>query len=205
MSDLTPRGVQVYSTLETLKRQTFIQKISRWLELNGYQPIEVPSVVKLEMFRTCTEGTENRMFELGDGEALLPEATNYVRAAGAKALGAAKVYYVAKCFRNETTTDSERLREFTQIGVEILGENSLDCRKQVRADAIKVFKNLFGDEGWELRDEVARGLNLYDASGKTFEIHSPRTRKQLLGGGPYEGGAGWALGLERLMKALESK
>jgi histidyl-tRNA synthetase len=143
------------------------------------------------------------MFDLGAGASLMPEVTNYIRSAGALRLGAGKVYYVARCFRDETTTDSERLREFTQIGVEMLGENALDCRKVVRSDAIGLFKKLFtNSESWQLEDGVARGLNLYDSSGKTFEIVSPLNRKQLLGGGPYDGGAGWALGVERLMIAL---
>ena len=132
----------------------------------------------------------------------IPEVTNYVRAVGAQRLGTDKVVYVTRCFRDETTTDSERLREFTQIGVEYLGPNALDCRKVVRADAIRLFKDLLPGEAWQLDDGVPRGLNLYDSSGKTFEVTSTRTRKQILGGGPYDGGAGWALGLERLMVAL---
>lgn len=141
------------------------------------------------------------MFVMG-GLALIPEVTNYIRAMGAQALGADRVYYVTRCFRDESTTDSERLKEFTQIGVEYLGDNALDCRKVVRKDAIRLLKTLLPDTVWELQDDVVRGLNLYDGSGKTFEVTSKLTRKQLLGGGPYEGGAGWALGLERVMLAM---
>lgn len=153
------------------------------------------------MFQSATEGTENRMFNIGDGMVLIPEVTNYIRAAGSQRLGTNKVYYVARCFRDETTTDAERLREFTQVGVELLGDNPLDCRKVVRKDALRLFGMLLPSESWTLEDGVERGLNLYDSSGKTFEITATGSRKQLLGGGPYEGGAGWALGLERLMAA----
>lgn len=118
---------------------------------------------------------------------------------GEQRLGSNKIYYITKCFRNESTTDSERLREFTQIGVELLGPNNLDCRKVVRRDALKLFSEMMGDN-WELKDGIQRGLNLYN-SDKTFEIWGKNSRKQLLGGGPYEGGAGWALGLERFMLA----
>lgn len=154
------------------------------------------------LFRACTEGTENRMFEVGDDLVLAPEVTNYIRALGVQRLGAAKVFYVARCFRDETTTDATRLREFTQIGVEFLGDNALDCRKVVRQDAIRLFQKIMPTEAWTLKDGVPRGLNLYDASGKTFEIEATAGGRQLLGGGPYEGGAGWALGLERLMAAM---
>ena len=150
------------------------------------------------MFESCTEGTDNRMFDVGKS-VLIPEVTNYVRSMGKGKLGTDKVYYVAKCFRNETNIGAERLREFTQVGVEFLGDNALDCRKIVRRDCIKLFKQLLPSDEWVLEDDVERGLNLYDDSNKAFEISSPKTKKQLLGGGPYDGGAGWALGLERLM------
>lgn len=151
------------------------------------------------MFKACTEGTENRMFVIDDTTVLVPEVTNYIRSAGIQRLGTDKVVYVARCFRDESTTDSERLREFTQIGVEYLGPNALDCCKVVRKDAIKLFGKLLKDGDWKLDDNVERGLNLY--TGKTFEITSPTLRKQMLGGGTYDGGAGWALGLERVMAA----
>jgi len=151
------------------------------------------------MFQSCVEGTENRMFGLNENLVLMPEVTNYIRAAGKRKLGTSKVYYVARCFRDETTTDAERLKEFIQIGVEFLGDNSFDCRRDVRRDAIKLFREILPSESWEVKDDVKRGLNLYNNSGKTFEIDSCKTRKQLLGGGPYTEGAGWALGLERLM------
>lgn len=150
---------------------------------------------------SLTEGTNNRVFTLENDIALLPEVTNYIREMGSNALGAKKLFYVTKCFRNETTTDSERLREFTQIGVELLGENSLDCRKIVRRDAIGLMKSILGTE-WKLVDGPTRGLHLYTQADKTFEVWTPKTKKQLLGGGPYEGGAGWALGLERLIGAI---
>lgn len=179
----------------------FISEVTTRLEAWGYRYVEVPTLAKKEMFESCTEGTENRMFGLDKDLVLIPEVTNYIRAVGAQRLGTNKVYYVARCFRNETTTNAERLREFTQIGVELLMENALDARRDTRRDAIKLFRKLLPSESWTLEDGVERGLNLYDDSGKTFEISSSKNKKQLLGGGPYEGGAGWALGLERLMIA----
>lgn len=203
MSEITPRGIKIYSADESFNRRLAIDEISRRLEVLGYRYVEVPSLVRTDMYQKCVEGTENKMFNLDGGLSLMPEVTNYIRAAGSARLGTNKIYYVARCFRDESTTDSERLREFTQIGVELLGDNALDCRKVVRKDAIFLFKTLFkADNAWKLEDDVKRGLNLYDESGKTFEIVSPLNRKQLLGGGPYNGGAGWALGLERLMIAL---
>jgi histidyl-tRNA synthetase len=181
---------------------SFIDRICAWLSAWGYREIEVPTLVPTGLFSDCVAGTENRMFNLDRGVSLVPEVTNFIRALGTRRMGTDKVFYVARCFRDESTTDAERLREFTQIGVELLGENALDCRKVVRKDAIRLLKGLLPSEAWSLEDNVQRGLNLYDDSGKTFEVTSTRTRKQLLGGGPYRGGAGWALGLERLLVAM---
>tara|TARA_Y100000310_G_scaffold31417_1_gene29796 strand:+ start:4415 stop:4963 length:549 start_codon:yes stop_codon:yes gene_type:complete len=178
--------------------------MSFWLSAWGYRPVEIPTLMPEGMFRSATEGTENRMFTLGSNLCLAPEVTNYIRALGAQRLGATKVFYVAKCFRDETTTDATRLREFTQVGVEMLGANALDCRKVVRKDALRLFSKLMPEGTWDVLDGVERGLNLYDDSGKTFEVEATKGKRQLLGGGPYDGGAGWALGLERVEQARAS-
>lgn len=173
------------------------------------------------LFRDATEGTENRMFTIGSSECLAPEVTNYIRALGSQRLGSSKVCYVARCFRDETTTDATRFREFTQIGVEYLGPNPLDCRKVVRKDAVALLQKLMppvttdryggqAESPWVLVDGAERGLNLYSDASKTFEVYMADrdgpsgavNGRQLLGGGPYEGGAGWALGLERLMASM---
>ena len=171
--------------------------MSLWLTAWGYRPVEVPTLMPETLFRSATEGTENRMFGIGPNLCLAPEVTNYIRALGAQRLGANKVFYVARCFRDETTTDATRLREFTQVGVEVLGDNALDCRKVARMDAIRLFRKLLPSPdgsmmstSWRLNDGVERGLNLYDDSGKAFEIDARVGGRQLLGGGPYKGGAG---------------
>lgn len=143
------------------------------------------------------------MFQVNESTVLMPEVTNCVRGMGIARLGCNKVYYVARCFRDESNTGAEGLKELTQIGVELLGENSLDCRKIVRRDAVALFGKILQSNEWILEDGVERGLNLYDNAEKTFEITSVRLKKQLLGGGPYNGGAGWALGLERLILAKQ--
>ena len=182
----------------------FIDRLTAWLSAWGYREIEIPSLVSASMFRSCIEGSENRMLALDEKLALIPEVTNYIRALGMQRMGARKIFYVARCFRDESACDAERLRELTQVGVELLGDNVLDCRKDVRRDALRLFTRLVPTDRWTLEDGVKRGLQLYSDAGKTFEITSRKTRKQLLGGGPYQGGAGWALGVERLMLALET-
>jgi histidyl-tRNA synthetase len=64
---------------------------------------------------------------------------------------------------------------------------------------------LLGEAGWQLADGVERGLNLYADAAATFEVTAADNRKQLLGGGAYDGGAGWAIGLERLELLMQRK
>ena len=64
----------------------------------------------------------------------MPEVTKYINDLGKLAIGADKIYYVAKCFRNESTTDSERLREFTQI--------------QLQQESGQKFEITFNDWDW---------------------------------------------------------
>lgn len=167
------------------------------LESRGYLYLEVPSLIDSSVIEKCLANTNNRAFSVNSRGVLLPEATQYVRSLGGK-LGAKKIYYVARCFRDELSTNANRLCEFTQIGVELLQENALDACRDVRKDALWLFKRLKGQTGWKLQDDAERGLNIY-VGNKAFEISSG-SGIQLLGGGPYDGGAGWAIGLERFMQ-----
>lgn len=72
----------------------------------------------------------------------------------------------------------------------------------VRRDALTLMKAMLAEGTWRLQDGVPRGLNLYSDPSQTFEVSSLSCARQLLGGGTYEEGAGWALGLERLMLTM---
>lgn len=195
-AQLTPRGVRWYNCAESRRRRDLIDQIRSFLILCGYQEVEVPTLIPTRIVESATEGTENRMFSVANGVSLMPETTNYIRSLGRERLGTNKVFYVARCFRDETTTNATRLREFTQIGVELLGGNPLDCFKTVKYDAIQLFVELERSPcSFNTVRDPQRGLNLY--TGKTFEITNLE-HLQLCGGGVYEGGAGWALGLERV-------
>lgn len=178
----------------------FIDYISRLLELKGYRYLEVPSLIDSSVIKKCLDNTNNNAFLLED-LALIPEVTQYIRAMGQNRIGASKVFYIARCFRAELSTNANRLREFTQIGVEFLGDNALDCCRDVRKDLIWLMKKLVGSEGWKMVDGAERGLNLYLESDKAFEVMAED--KQIAGGGPYEEGAGWAIGFERLLNSFQ--
>ena len=108
-----------------------------------------------------------------------------------------RIFYVNRCYRYERP-QAGRYREFTQFGVEILG-SSANVRDEIIQLAEASIK-MFGVD-YKLNSSVKRGLNYYVEDG--FEIECPDlgAQKQVLGGGRYEGGIGFAIGIDRLLLA----
>ena len=114
--------------------------------------------------------------------------------------GPRRLFYVARCYRYERPQRG-RYREFTQVGVELLNGTAPDDRVEVEdllrraLDATAV--------GYLLDREVKRGLGYYVEDG--FEARAPQlgAQQQIAGGGRYAEGIGWAIGLDRLLLAME--
>jgi len=110
-----------------------------------------------------------------------------------------RVFYVARCFRYERP-QLGRYREFTQLGVELLGGTAPDDQDEVR----ELLRALLDRTGvtYELSTNVKRGLGYYTEDG--FEAACPTlgAQKQVAGGGRYAEGVGWAIGVDRLLLAL---
>ncbi len=110
-----------------------------------------------------------------------------------------RVFYVARCFRYERP-QLGRYREFTQLGVELLGGAAPEDRAEVQG----LLRALLDRTGvsYELADNVKRGLGYYTEAG--FEASCPAlgAQKQVAGGGRYAEGVGWAIGIDRLLLAL---
>ena len=89
-----------------------------------------------------------------------------------------KVFYISECFRPQ----NGRYRQFTQFGVEIINPSK---------DYSKYLINL---------SKIVRGLGYYKDS-KGFEVSCPSlgAQKQICGGGEYDGGSGFAIGIDRLI------
>jgi histidyl-tRNA synthetase len=111
-----------------------------------------------------------------------------------------RVFYVSRCYRYEKPQRG-RYREFTQVGVELLGGNSPDDRREVE-DLLRRALDRLGTP-YQFDAGVKRGLGYYVEDG--FEAICPRlgAQKQIAGGGRYAEGVGWAIGLDRLLLALE--
>jgi histidyl-tRNA synthetase len=108
---------------------------------------------------------------------------------------------VARCYRYERPQRG-RYREFTQVGVELLGGSQPADKQEVQGLLRQILDRL--GTRYELDAEVKRGLGYYTEDG--FEARCPAlgAQKQLAGGGRYAEGVGWAIGLDRLLLALSA-
>lgn len=134
---------------------------------------------------------------------LIPEATALFQERRDVLLGGrreALFFYVARCYRYERP-QAGRYREFTQLGFEMLGPSPEEAllRSQVICTG---FLDALG-LAYELSLSVKRGLSYY-LGGNGFEVRCPGlgAQQQVVGGGAYREGAGFGIGLERLVLAL---
>ncbi len=107
-----------------------------------------------------------------------------------------KVWYEVRCWRYEQP-QAGRYREFTQFGVEILNPTKTyysNLIQMAEEMVSKVTKN------YEVNGSAKRGLAYYE-NGEGFEISIPSlgAQKQVVGGGKYPEGIGFAIGVDRLM------
>ena len=134
---------------------------------------------------------------------LIPEVTGLVqekwRDDWSKKYKNRNVFYVSKCFRYERPQKG-RYREFTQIGIEMLG--SVDSQKA--KNLLKETLNLFLKD-YEFTESVKRGLSYYIEDGFEASYSKLGAQKQIAGGGTYDGGVGWAIGLDRLLLSIKEE
>lgn len=113
-----------------------------------------------------------------------------------------RVFYATRCFRYERPQEG-RYREFTQFGVEILGPRP----QEYEAEAKRLLIECLDATGvtYDYDDGATRGLSYYTRQG--FEAACPvlGAQKQVAGGGTYAQGCGWAIGVDRLVLALDKQ
>lgn len=135
---------------------------------------------------------------------LIPEATAIVQKMWkdnwSKSQSSLNLFYITRCYRYDRP-QMGRYREFTQVGVEFLGKNA---SKEELMKLLATLVQSWG-EGFVIKESVKRGLSYYVEDG--FEVEAPwlGAQKQVVGGGRFNEGIGFALGLDRLDLALSTK
>ena len=184
------------------KKRNLINKMIEILQKNGYQEIQIPIIQYQEIFKDKV-GIENNnlMFNFNDRGnreiCLAPEYTAIIQKLAKttfKNEKDIKVFYVAECFRGEKP-QAGRYRQFTQLGVEIINPTKIYQLPVLADELISIVTKNF-----EIDYNVTRGLDYYK-DGQGFEITCDElgSSKQVCGGGEYDGGVGFAIGIDRLL------
>jgi histidyl-tRNA synthetase len=200
----TYKGTRILFKGIAAKKRTLINKIIDLMTSYGYEEIMIPIIQKQEVFASKV-GEENMKMmynftdEGGRNLCLAPEYTAIVQQMAKnlfKYEKDVKMFYVAECFRGERP-QAGRYRQFTQFGVEILNPSKVYYFEliEIAEEIIKLCTN-----NYEVNTNATRGLDYY-VGGKGFEIACPElgAQKQVCGGGSYDGGVGFAIGLDRIL------
>lgn len=184
---------------------TFIGFASEW----GYQELLLPAIEPAWIY-SDKAGPEvlKQMYTFKDKAdrdiCLRPEGTATCQLLARGPLSRqndVKLWYETRCWRYEKP-QAGRYREFTQFGVEILNPKS-DYRSELISMAYSMISTFASNA--EIVESVKRGLAYYNEDG--FEIIVPTlgAQKQVCGGGRYEEGIGFAIGVDRLCLAMTAK
>lgn len=203
IKETTYKGTQILLGNE---KRDYINDCISLLKKVGYQEIFIPILQHKEIFADKV-GAENNnmMYELTDrGErelCLAPEYTAVVQRLAKtryKQVKDLKLFYVQECFRGEKPQRG-RFRQFTQLGIEIINptRNYSDELILLASELISISPV----KRFEVNKSTKRGLDYYK-DGLGFEIRDSQTSLQLCGGGEYDGGVGFAIGVDRVLLNL---
>lgn len=201
------RGTRLLSGEEAYQRRKVLIACMATAVNNGFEELVLPTIEPAEIYREKA-GPEilGQMYLLEDRGGrklcLRPEGTATCQLLAQsvwKSKRDIRVFYEARCFRYERP-QAGRYREFTQFGVEILNPRN-DPRKELLSLAEVMVGGI--TKNYEVEAGVKRGLAYYVEDG--FEILCPilGAQKQVLGGGRYKEGVGFAIGVDRLALAAQ--
>ena len=200
----TYKGTRIIFAETAKRKRTILNQMIEILESYGYQEMMIPVIQLSETFaKKVGEENNNMMYTFTDRGnrdiCLAPEYTAVVQNLANetfKMTKDVKLFYIGECFRGERP-QAGRYRQFTQFGVEIINP-----RKDYTDELLEIAKKLIElvTNNYEVNLDATRGLDYY-TGGKGFEIACPElgAQKQICGGGSYEGGAGFAIGVDRLI------
>lgn len=208
LGDSQARGTRILIGKSAANRRAALNHLISVCEKNGFEEIFLPSIEPAQIY-VDKAGPEvlNQMYTFEDRKGrklcLRPEGTATCQVLANKTLrraGETKLWYESRCWRYEKP-QAGRYREFTQFGVEVLNPNKytyedlMDFAETVMQEVVP---------GCVVTRSVKRGLAYYTDAG--FEVSCPwlGAQQQVLGGGKYAEGFGFAIGLDRLVLAIET-
>ena len=198
------KGVRIISGEQAFKRRSLLNKLICIAEQSGFNEIILPSIEPSKVY-VDKAGQEilGQMYVFPDKKnrclCLRPEATATVQLIADKHFKRnrnLKLWYFERCWRYENPQEG-RYREFFQFGMEVINPTS----PNVKTELIEIAKQMVSlkTPNFDVAETVKRGLDYYTEDG--FEISVPKlgAQKQVVGGGAYKQGIGFAIGFDRLM------
>jgi histidyl-tRNA synthetase len=200
----TYKGTRIVFGETARNKRRLLNQMIEIMESYGYQEMMIPVIQLTETFASKVgEENNNMMYTFTDRGnrdiCLAPEYTAVVQQLSNetfKMTKNVKLFYIGECFRGEKP-QAGRYRQFTQFGVEVINPTE-DMTDEMLEIATKLIE--LATDNYEVNLDATRGLDYYKG-GKGFEIACPElgAQKQICGGGSYEGGIGFALGICRLI------
>jgi len=204
IKDTCYKGTRIL--LGNRKRQ-LLNLMTNILMEEGFNEISIPIIQYQDIFiNKVGEENNNLMFNFKDRGnrdlCLAPEYTAVIQELAKttfKQKKDVKLFYVQECFRGEKP-QAGRYRQFTQLGVEILNPSRDYTQYLIDVADCELLQFLFPKILFDLNEDATRGLDYY-TGGKGFEISCAKlgSQKQICGGGTYDGGIGFAIGIDRLL------
>lgn len=202
--DFVYKGTRILFNDKAQQKRDMLNKFSKYLIKKGFNEIFIPVIQFQETFKDKVGDNKNLMFNFkdrGDREiCLAPEYTAVCQKLATtqfKCNNDIMLFYIGECFRGEKPQKG-RYRQFTQLGIEILNptKDYSNFVKQIAENLLRLLNLNF-----KTNTDVTRGLDYYE-QGKGFEIEieSLGSQKQVCGGGKYEHGIGFAIGIDRLLE-----
>lgn len=206
----TPEGVRDLYDKECARKLAVSERISRVFHLYGYQDIETPTFEFFDIFNKERGSVSSReMFKFFDRDnntlVLKPDVTPAIARCVAKYFMEETVP-VRLCYRERTFTNNTsyqgRLKEITQTGVELIGDDScgadgemiamvIDALKaaglkefQVEVGEMDFFKGLAEEAGMdqeteEILRELIENKNYFGVEELVSERNLPQSLKEL--------------------------
>jgi len=201
-------------------KRNVINKLIDTAISNGYEEIQMPIIQHAEYFEDKVgQENNNMMYNFTDrgnrNLCLAPEYTAIIQALSNgifKYEKDMKLFYVQECFRGEKP-QAGRYRQFTQFGIEIINPTRDYSNELVKLARSLIMRSItplgkkYNEDVFlndlKINTDATRGLDYY-LGGKGFEIAYEKlgAQKQICGGGEYEGGVGFALGVDRLLEMI---
>ncbi len=203
--DAQARGVRIIAGDETKQRRELLNQLIGIAEQYEFSEIILPSIEPAVVY-TEKAGPEvlEQMYAFPDKKGrelcLRPEGTATIQLLADKHFKNqkdVKLWYFERCWRYERPSLG-RYREFFQFGLEVLNPRD---KGRSTSELIDIGQAIIATRSskYEINRSVKRGLAYYSEDGFEISVPSLGAQKQVLGGGAYKQGVGFALGFDRLM------